>query len=278
MARRQHIPKALTVAGSDSGGGAGIQADLKTFAALGVYGTSVITAITAQNTLGVTRVQALAPVMVKAQIDAIMSDIGADAVKTGMLANAAIVRAVAAKIREHGFKAIVVDPVMLAASGARLLVEEAVESYKRELFPLATIVTPNVPEAEVLAGMTIKSASDQKEAARVLKRLGPRYVIVKGGHLTGRDSLDLLFDGRKFIEFRAARIATRNNHGTGCTFASAIAAGLAHGRSVEDSVHTAKHYVHEAIRTAFSVGEGHGPLNHFHAFWDAEPGSKGDPV
>ncbi len=276
MARRQHIPKALTIAGSDSGGGAGIQADLKTFAALGVYGMSAITAITAQNTLGVTRVQALPPVMVKAQIDAIMSDIGADAVKTGMLANAAIVRVVAAKIREHRFERVVVDPVMVAASGARLLVEEAVETYKRELFPLATVVTPNVPEAEALAGMTVRSAADQKEAARVLKGLGPRYVIVKGGHLTGRDSVDLLFDGRKFTEFRAARIATRSNHGTGCTFASAVAASLAHGRSIEDSVDTAKRYVTEAIRTAFPVGHGHGPLNHFHAFWQAGGGNKSD--
>ena len=276
MATKQRIPKALTIAGSDSGGGAGIQADLKTFAALGVYGTSATTAVTAQNTLGVTRVQALPPAMVKAQIDAIMSDIGADAVKTGMLANAAIVWAVAAKIREYKLDRVVVDPVMVAASGARLLVAEAVETYKRELFPLATVVTPNVPEAEALTGMKVRTAADQKEAARILKSMGPRYVVVKGGHLAGRESVDLLFDGRKFTEFRAARIATRNNHGTGCTFASAVTAGLAHGRSIEDSVGAAKRYVTEAIRTAFPVGQGHGPLNHFHAFWQTDEGSKGD--
>lgn len=278
MAKRQHIPRALTIAGSDSGGGAGIQADLKTFAAFGVYGTSAITAITAQNTLGVARLQALPPVMVQAQIDAVMSDIGADAVKTGMLANAAIVRAVAAKIREYRSGRVVVDPVMVAASGARLLAGEAVETYKRELFPLATVVTPNIPETEALTSMKVRSAADQREAARALKLLGPRYVVVKGGHLTGRDSVDLLFDGRNFTEFRAARIATRNNHGTGCTFASAVAAGLAHGRSIEDSVDAAKLYVTEAIRTAFPVGHGHGPLNHFHTFWQADGNNRGDRV
>ena len=274
MATKQDVPKALTIAGSDSGGGAGIQADLKTFAALGVYGTSAITAITAQNTLGVSKVQALPPDMVEAQIDAVVSDIGADAVKTGMLANAEIIRAVAARIRQHRFDRVVVDPVMVAASGARLLDPDAVNSYRRELFPLATVVTPNVPEAEALTGLKIRDSAGQKEAARALHKLGPRYVVVKGGHLAGDESVDLLFDGKSFAEFRAARIATQSNHGTGCTFASAIAAGLAHGRSVEEAVAVAKSYVTEAIRAAFPVGHGHGPVNHLYAWW-AVGGSKG---
>jgi hydroxymethylpyrimidine/phosphomethylpyrimidine kinase len=263
----QRVPKVLTIAGSDSGGGAGIQADLKTFAALGVFGMSAITAVTAQNTLGVTRVLALPPVMVKAQIDAVVTDIGADAFKTGMLANRAIIRAVASKIREYECERVVVDPVMVAASGARLLEEDAVETYKRELFPLATVVTPNVPEAEALTGLQIRSERDQKEAARAMKRLGPRYVVVKGGHLNGEESVDLLFDGRTFKEFRAERIATKNTHGTGCTFASAVACGLARRLPVEDSVAAAKEYVTSAIRASFAVGRGHGPLNHLHEWW-----------
>ncbi len=270
MSRSQRVHTALTIAGSDSGGGAGIQADLKTFGALGVYGASVITAITAQNTLGVTAVQVLPPEMIEAQIDAVLTDIGADAVKTGMLANPAAVRAVAAKSREYGLKRLVVDPVMIAASGARLLDAGAVDTYKHDLFPLATVITPNAPEAEALTGLRISDESAQKEAARALHRMGPRYVVVKGGHVSSEDSVDYLFDGRSFTEFRARRVVTKNTHGTGCTFASAITAGLARGQTVEDAVAAAKSYVTEAIRKSFTVGGGHGPLNHFFAWWPAE--------
>jgi hydroxymethylpyrimidine/phosphomethylpyrimidine kinase len=268
------VPAVLTIAGSDSGGGAGIQADLKTFAAFGVYGTSAITAITAQNTLGVARVHELPVEIIEAQIDAVMSDIGADAIKTGMLASAPIVRSVAASIRRHGARNVVVDPVMVAASGDRLLKESAIESYKAELFSVATIVTPNVPEAEALTGMKVKAVADMRAAARAIHKFGPRYVLLKGGHLEGEESVDVLFDGASFKEFRAGRIKTTSTHGTGCTLSSAIASGLAHGRSIEESVAAAKAYVTEAMRRAFPVGKGRGPLNHLYGWW-AAGGSKG---
>jgi len=264
----------VTIAGSDSGGGAGIQADLKTFAAFGVYGASAITAITAQNTLGVARVQELPVDMVEAQINAVMSDIGADAVKTGMLASAPIVKAVAASIRQHGAGKVVVDPVMIAASGDRLLKESAVESYKTHLFPVATVVTPNVPEAEALTGMKVKVVVHMRAAAQAIHKFGPRFVLMKGGHLEGDESVDVLYDGAHFREFRAERIKTTSTHGTGCTLSSAIASGLAHGRTVEDSVALAKAYVTDALRHAFPVGKGRGPLNHLYAWWNAG-GSKG---
>lgn len=261
-------PHALTIAGSDSGGGAGIQADLKTFAAFGVYGTSAITAVTAQNTLAVTAVQEIDLDVIAAQIDAVVDDIGADVVKTGMLSSPGITRLVASKAREHGFEQLVVDPVMIAASGARLLQEEAVAMIRTELIPLATVVTPNIPEAEVLAGIEITGRSGMEEAARRIHALGPRYVVVKGGHMEGEEnSDDLLFDGVTFRVFSAPRIATTSNHGTGCTFASAVASGLAHGRDIARSVEDAKAYVTAAIASAFPVGGGHGPLNHFHRWW-----------
>jgi len=264
------VPKALTIAGSDSGGGAGIQADLKTFAALGVYGTSAITAVTAQNTLGVTDVQEIALPTISAQIDAVMSDIGADAAKTGMLSSAPIIETVAAAIQKHGIENLVVDPVMVAASGARLLRENAVDALKRDLLPRALLVTPNVPEAEVLAGFPIRSANDMRKAAQEIARTGARNVVVKGGHAQGDEAIDILFDGREFREFTAERIRSTNTHGTGCTFSSAIAGGLALGKTVPESVDLAKRYVTEAIRHAFSVGGGHGPLNHFFAFWTSD--------
>ena len=276
MPRKPQTPRALTIAGSDSGGGAGIQADLKTFAALGVYGTSAITAVTAQNTRGVTKVQALSPAMVEAQIDAVVSDIGADAVKTGMLANARIIRAVASKLREYALDRVVIDPVMVAASGARLLAQDAVDVYKTELFPLATVVTPNILEAEALLGARVRTHAAQEKAARSLHGMGPRYVIVKGGHLSGDESTDVLFDGKKFSYFSAPRVATTSNHGTGCTFASAIAAGLAKSMTVEDAVGAAKTYVTESMRTAFPVGNGHGPLNHMHGWWKVMADSRAD--
>jgi hydroxymethylpyrimidine/phosphomethylpyrimidine kinase len=259
------MPIALTIAGSDSGGGAGIQADLKTFAALGVYGTSAITAITAQNTIGVTAVQALAADLVTAQIEAVAGDMPLDAVKTGMLANSAIVEAVAAAIASLELPSVVVDPVMIAKSGDRLFDHEALAALKSELLPRARLVTPNVPEAEVLADMKIATLDDAREAARRIHKLGAAAVVVKGGHLPGDEAIDLLFDGRTFTEFRAPRIETRNTHGTGCTFASAIAAHLAHRRELPDAIRMAKGYVSGAIEHGLAIGQGHGPLNHFWA-------------
>ena len=261
--------KVLTIAGSDSGGGAGIQADLKTFAALGAYGMSAVTAITAQNTLGVTAVQEVSLDVIEAQIDAVVGDIGVDAVKTGMLSSPEIVRLVASKAEQHGFDRLIVDPVMVAATGARLLRESAVEAVRRDLIPTATVVTPNTFEAEVLTGLTVTTEAQMREAARAIHGLGPRYVVVKGGHVQGSEqSTDLLFDGRDFTEYPARRIETTSTHGTGCTFASAIAAGLARGRDVPDAVGVAKEYVTRAIAKAFPAGQGKGPLNHFHGTWE----------
>ncbi|MBI4306394.1 MAG: bifunctional hydroxymethylpyrimidine kinase/phosphomethylpyrimidine kinase [Chloroflexi bacterium] len=271
------VPKALTIAGSDSGGGAGIQADLKTFAALGVYGTSVITAITAQNTLGVTGVQEIDTGIIQAQIDAVISDIGADAAKTGMLSSAAIIETVAAKARQHAIEKLVVDPVMVAASGARLLREDAVETLKRKLLPLALVATPNIPEAQVLVGAEIRTLDDMKEAAREIARLGPRNVIVKGGHRQANRAIDVLFDGKRFAEYSAEFVKTTNTHGTGCTFSSAITSGLAKGLPLQKAVAAAKAYVTEALRNAYPIGSGHGPLNHMFELWGkAEPGTGGE--
>src|SRR5512136_178483 len=244
---------AMTIAGSDSGGGAGIQADLKTFAAHGVYGTR---AITAQNTIGVTAVLSLPADMVTAQIEAIAGDIGADAVKTGMLANAAIVEAVAAAIDTLELPREVVDPVMIAKSGDQLLEEEAVAAVKAELLRRAYVVTPNVHEAEALAGIRVDTPGAAREAARRIRALGPTAVVLKGGHLDGPETVDLLFDGREFIEFRGPRIETRNDHGTGCTFSAAIAANLALGRPLRESVERAKHYVARCISQGLPLGSG----------------------
>ena len=256
-------PKAMTIAGSDSGGGAGIQADLKTFAAFGVYGTSVITAVTAQNTLGVAAIQEIDLPVIAGQIDAVMSDIGADAVKTGMLSSAEIIETVAAGITRHGIKNLVVDPVMVAASGDRLLREDAIGALKSVLLPLALVVTPNLPEAEVLVGSSLSGIDEIRDAARVIAGMGAGNVIIKGGHMEGPEASDLLYDGAEFREFSAPRIDTNNTHGTGCTFSSAIASGLAGGKSVVDATAGAKRYVTEAIRCAYPIGAGHGPLNHF---------------
>jgi hydroxymethylpyrimidine/phosphomethylpyrimidine kinase len=254
---------ALTIAGSDSGGGAGIQADLKTFAALGVYGTSAITAITAQNTIGVSAAVPLEADLVTAQIEAVAGDITLHATKTGMLATAAIVEAVAAAIQELQLPIVVVDPVMLAKSGDTLLDADAIAAMRSELLPHALVVTPNIPEAEVLGGKQIRSISDAREAARRIHALGPTAVIVKGGHAAGDDIVDLLFDGHDFVEFRTSRIATKNTHGTGCTFASAIAAYLALGKALEEATGLAQRYVAGAIRHGLPIGRGHGPLDHF---------------
>jgi hydroxymethylpyrimidine/phosphomethylpyrimidine kinase len=262
------VPRALTIAGSDSGGGAGIQADLKTFAAMGVYGTSAITAVTAQNTLGVDDWLALPPALIAAQIDAVLRDIGADAVKTGMLANAAIIETVAQKLREHEVTRLVVDPVMVAKGGQKLLEDSAIDALRRSLLPLALVVTPNVPEAEVLTRATIKSPDDMRRAAEAIVATGARAVIVKGGHLdTDDSSTDLLYDGQSFRELRAVRVRTTSTHGTGCTFASAIAAGLAKGLDLQAAAALAKSYVTLALQHAYPVGHGHGPVHHFFRYW-----------
>jgi hydroxymethylpyrimidine/phosphomethylpyrimidine kinase len=260
------VRTALTIAGSDSGGGAGIQADLKTFSALGVFGMSALTAITAQNTLGVTAVHEIPPEIVAAQIDAVVTDIGVDAAKTGMIANSEIIRVVAAKVREHGISTLVVDPVMVATSGDRLLREEAVEALRTELLPLATVVTPNLPEAEVLIGREIATLDAMREAAKAIVGLGVRSVVVKGGHLAG-EAIDIFYDGDRFVELPARRIETTSTHGTGCTFASAIAALLARGEPLESAISDAKVYVTAAIERAYPIGHGHGPVHHFHRWW-----------
>lgn len=253
---------ALTIAGSDSSGGAGIQADLKTFAAHGVFGMSAITAVTAQNTLGVMRVAVLDAGMVTAQIDASASDIGVHATKIGMLANAAIVFAVADAIRRHRLPHVVLDPVMIAKSGAKLLDDDAVRALATELLPLTDVVTPNVLEAEALTGLRIASTADLLQTAKRLVELGARAALVKGGHLEG-PAVDVLWDGRSATEVQADRINTRHTHGTGCTLSAAIAAHLALGADLPTAVRAAKTYVTRAIAQAPGLGKGHGPLQHF---------------
>jgi len=255
------IPRALTIAGSDSGGGAGIQADLKTFAALGVYGLSALTAITAQNTQGVRAVQELLPELVEAQIDAVLEDIGADAAKTGMLSSSAIIEVVARCVSRWKLR-LVVDPVMVAKGGDALLQPEAIATLSTVLLPLAEVVTPNLFEAEVLTGRRIETLDDMRAAAQAIFALGPRHVVVKGGHRAA-DPVDVYFDGKGFAELRGARISTRHTHGTGCTFSAAIAAFMARGLPVDAAVAGAKDYITEAIRHAPGLGNGHGPVGHF---------------
>src|SRR5437867_3225292 len=247
------MKRALTIAGSDSGGGAGIQADLKTFGALGVFGTSAITAITAQNTLAVTRIQEIDADVVAAQIDAVVDDIGIDAAKTGMLSSTRILEAVAAALKRHRVPNLVVDPVMVAKSGARLLKEEAIGALKTRLLPLAEVVTPNIPEAEVLSGHKISDVEAMRD-------------VIKGGHAEGPNVVDLYYDGERFEEFKAERVQTHNTHGTGCTYSAAIAAYLAHGLPPLDAVARAKEFLIAALKTAPPIGKGIGPVNHFHAF------------
>jgi hydroxymethylpyrimidine/phosphomethylpyrimidine kinase len=251
----------MTVAGSDSGGGAGIQADLKTFQALGVYGTSALTAITAQNTLSVSAVHEVPSSIVAAQIDAVVTDIGVDALKTGMLSSADIIAAVADRIRHWRLERLVVDPVMVAKSGDRLLREDAVQALIQDLLPLALVLTPNLPEAEVLVGRPLETEEEIRDAAREIVGLGPRAVVMKGGHRPGM-ARDLLFDGRSFHVFESERFDTPNTHGTGCTLSAAIAAGLAMGMDVVDAVGLGKRYVTEAIRRSTPLGAGHGPVAH----------------
>ena len=263
--------RTLTIAGSDSGGGAGIQADLKTFAANGCYGMSVITALTAQNTQGVSGIHAAPVDFVAQQLDAVLSDVGADAVKIGMLFSPELIQTVARKLKEYGVSRIVLDPVMVAQSGDKLLRDDAVEALKTHLIPLAEIVTPNIPEAETLLGRKISGAEEMPAAAEELMRFGCRNALVKGGHLEGEASDDCLYLGgeKRLVRLPGARIETRNNHGTGCTLSSAIAAFLAQGHGMEDAVRKAKEYVSEAIRAgaAYRIGHGHGPVHHFWRWW-----------
>ena len=259
----REIRTVLTIAGSDSGAGAGIQADLKTFAALGVYGTTAITAVTAQNTTGVTGVTALPADFVTAQIEAVAGDIAIHATKTGMLANAAIVEATAAAVSALELPLLVVDPVMVAKGGARLLDEEGIRMLASELLPRALVVTPNVPEAEILAGRPITSLEQARAAAVEIHRQGGAAVVVKGGHLDGDTLVDLLFDGSGFTEIQTTRIHTSNTHGTGCTLSAAMAAYLAQGQTLLDAFVNAQSYVHGAIQHGLRLGHGHGPLDHF---------------
>jgi hydroxymethylpyrimidine/phosphomethylpyrimidine kinase len=264
--------RALTVAGSDSGGGAGIQADLKTFSALGCYGTSVLTALTAQNTVAVTAIHAVPPDFVGAQLDAVLDDIGTDATKIGMLASADVIEAVAGGLRRHDPGPVVVDPVMVAKSGDALLADDAVSALRDLLLPMATVVTPNLPEASVLlGGGDLRTVGDMERAARELTALGPPTVLVKGGHLDDQHSVDVSYDAVSGVmrHLGASRIDTPNTHGTGCTLSSAITALLARGVPVDRAIDGAKAYLTEAIRAGAdrTLGSGHGPVHHFARIW-----------
>ena len=271
------IPKALTIAGSDSGGGAGIQADLKTFAAFGVYGCSVITAITAQNTQQVTGVEPVSPDMVRKQLEAVLSDIRPDVLKTGMLANAGIIRAVASSLSQTRRIPLVLDPVMVSKSGDALLAEDSAVTLRELLFPLADLITPNIPEAEVLTGKTLKTRSRiLRKRPGTFTRMGARAVLLKGGHrpetsircgMGPREVVDLLYDGREFHSIRGPWVNTPHTHGTGCTLASAIAAGLAQGLELHPAVLQARAYLTKALEAGFAIGQGIGPVHHFHHWW-----------
>jgi hydroxymethylpyrimidine/phosphomethylpyrimidine kinase len=254
------LPIALTIAGSDSGGGAGIQADLKTFAALGVHGTSAITAVTAQNTVTVSEIFELPAGIVVAQIEAVVSDLGVAAAKTGMLASSEIIEAVAAAIQTHRIRALVVDPVMVAKGGAKLLRDDAIDSLRSHLLPLAAVITPNLPEAEVLLGRRIRTIAERRQAARDLVTLGARAAVVKGGH-AGDDVTDVYWDASQMVELPGTRVATANTHGSGCVFSAAIAAGLAKGLEPLTAVREAKDFISAAIEHSLEIGHGHGPVN-----------------
>ncbi len=272
---RQNEPRTycrvLTIAGSDSGGGAGIQADLKTIAAIGCYGMSVITALTAQNTKGVSGIHAVPTSFVAEQMSAVFSDIGADAVKIGMLYSAELIEVVAAQLQSHGAEKIVLDPVMVAQSGDKLLQDDAIESIKKHLMPLADVVTPNIPEAEVLLNCKLQSPADMQQGAKALAAYGGQSIVIKGGHLAENESTDLLYLSKedRFVILRGERIKTRNNHGTGCTLSSAIASYMAKGHDIEAALRKAKAYIVNAIRAgaAYTIGQGHGPVHHFFQYW-----------
>jgi len=257
-------PRALTIAGSDSGGGAGIQADLKTFLALQVHGMSAITAVTAQNSIGVSGVYELPPQVVVDQIEAVVTDIGADAVKIGMLSSAAIIEAVAEALRRLAVGPVVLDPVAVSKHGDPLLQPAAVAAMREQMFPLADLVTPNLGEVELFTGIVVRDRAGQLAAARALRDLGASWVLVKGGHLPDDDdAVDLLYDGRNALELRGPRVPTRHTHGTGCTLSAAVAAGLARGLGMEAAVRVGKAYVSAGIRAGHPLGKGIGPVSHF---------------
>ncbi len=266
------MARILTVAGSDSGGGAGIEADLKTIAALGGYGMAAITSITAQNTVTVSRIYDLPPEEVAGQMAAVLSDIGADAMKTGMLSNENIIGAITEVLQQYPVEKLVIDPVMISKSGAALLQESAQQALQDKLFPLAYLVTPNVPEAEVLSGVKIASETDMAKAAQRILQLGAKMVLMKGGHLSGEQAVDCLFsgDGELLCRVSSKRIETKNTHGTGCTFSAALACLLGQGMEAVEAAETAKEFLTGAILQALPLGAGHGPLHHLYRFFDAD--------
>jgi len=257
-----NIKRILTIAGSDPSGGAGIQADIKTITCMGAYAMSAITAITIQNTNGVSDIQAVATNIISKQIDAVINDIGVDAVKTGMLVNREIVEVVAEKLITKDIKTIVIDPVMQAKDGTALLCNEGIDALRECLIPIATVITPNIPEAIMLTGIEIKNIKTMKIAAEKLYKLGCKNVVIKGGHSTGTRAIDVLFDGDKFYEFSVIKIHTKNTHGTGCTFSSALSVALALGKNINQAVNDAKEFVNIAIEHSLCLGTGHGPTNH----------------
>jgi hydroxymethylpyrimidine/phosphomethylpyrimidine kinase len=270
MNSTKQYTRLLTIAGSDSGGGAGIQADLKTFSALGCFGMSAITALTAQNTLAVSAIHAVPPSFIAQQIDAVAEDIGIDAVKIGMLATPELIETIADRLTCHNVQNIVLDTVMVAKSGDKLLQDNAIEALRKKLIPLADVITPNMPEASALLGRKVLLESDMEQAVKELKKLGAKHVLLKGGHVSGKTSPDLLLTEQgKVLWFEANRIETKNTHGTGCTLSSAIAAFLGKGYSVENAVASAKRYITDAIRIGadYKFGHGHGAVHHFHKFW-----------
>lgn len=270
---------AVTIAGSDSGGGAGIQADLKTFSALGVYGASVITAVTAQNTRGVSAVEDISPTVVAAQIDAVFSDLAVGALKIGMVSRRETIGVIAAGLKRYG-RLAVIDPVMVATSGDHLMRPDAIATLKEELLPLALVLTPNLPEAALLTGRAIaETEAEVARQAEMLLKLGARSVLMKGGHANGKDAIDIFYSGEDVLNLSRPRIETRNDHGTGCTLSAAIAAGLATGKPIEDAVFAAKAYLHAALVAAdgLTIGQGHGPVHHFHHWWGNDKRSGAAP-
>jgi hydroxymethylpyrimidine/phosphomethylpyrimidine kinase len=256
------VARALSIAGSDSGGGAGIQADLKTFTALGVYGMSAITAITVQNTVGVFGVHPIPPDIVYGQIKVVVEDIGVDALKTGMLFSEEIIENVSKAIKDFNLKKLVVDPVMIAKSGDPLLKDSARQTVIEKLIPLALVITPNIPEAEDICKFRIKDVEDMEKACKFIHSLGPEYVVLKGGHLEGDIKVDVVYDGKSFEYLKAKTVPTKNTHGTGCTLSSAITAFLAKGENPINAIKKAKEYIQGAIENSLNLGKGHGPLNH----------------
>ncbi|MCD7973160.1 MAG: bifunctional hydroxymethylpyrimidine kinase/phosphomethylpyrimidine kinase [Candidatus Azobacteroides sp.] len=266
MKKEVRYPSALTIAGSDSGGGAGIQADLKTFSAIGVYGTSVITSITAQNTQGVRKVEVLSSEIIQAQLEAVLDDIRIDAVKTGMLPTPEIIKLVSSVINHYKLKTVIIDPVMVATTGARLSAASTVDTFRKELFSRITLLTPNIPEAEALSGISITEEKDMYKAADKMMEMGCKSILIKGGHFTTTNSTDILFRmDQPPVRFSAQRIHTGNVHGTGCTFASAITAYMALGNKLEEAIEKGKKYIENAIIAGADIitGKGAGPVNHF---------------